>query len=136
MSEGTNKALEIAKEAIKEYKPALEALSTNVEIPQNSERPFYRFFAIDYLATGEGRSYWLMICRNYQGIGGKDREKEKFINFIGMSAKHYMECFEELTEEEFMKKYDTLVPHNVKMMIHRRDQPAFTWETYYYFNYS
>ena len=30
--------------------------------------PFYRFFVIDYLATGEGRSYWLKICRNYQKI--------------------------------------------------------------------
>ena len=101
-----------------------------------NKRPFYRFFAIDYLATGEGRSYWLMICRNYQGIGGKDREKEKFINFIGMSAKHYMECFEELAEEEFMKKYDTLIPPHVKVHIHRRDQPAFTWETHLHFNYS
>lgn len=101
-----------------------------------SDRPFYRFFVIDYLATGEGRSYWLKICRNYQEIDDRDREKEKFVEFIGLGAEHYMHGFEELTEEEFMKKYDTLVPHNVKMMLHRRDQPAFTWETHYHFNYS
>jgi hypothetical protein len=97
--------------------------------------PFYRFFVVDYLATGEGRSFWLKICRNYQKIDDRDREKEKFAQFIGMGADHYMHGFEELTEEEFMKKYDTLVPHNVKMMLHRRDQPAFTWETHYHFNY-
>lgn len=97
--------------------------------------PFYRFFVIDYLATGEGRSYWLKICRNYQKVDDRDREKEKFEKFIGMGADYYMHGFEELTEEEFMKKYDTLVPHNVKMMLQRRDQPAFTWETHYHFNY-
>jgi hypothetical protein len=105
-----------------------------LEIAAERERPFYRFFAIDYLATGEGRSFWLKICRNYQRVDDKDREYEKFKEFV--DCDYYMECFEELTEEEFMKRYDTLVPHNVKMMLHRRDQPAFTWETHYHFNYS
>ena len=99
-----------------------------------TEKPFYRFFVIDYLATGEGRTYFLKICRNYQRVDDKDREYEKFAEFVG--EPYYMEIFEELTEEEFMKKYDTLVPHNVKMMLHRRDQPAFLWEVHYHFNYS
>ena len=97
--------------------------------------PFYRFFAIDYLATGEGRSYWLMICRNYPFIGDKDHQKDKFVNFIGMGAEYYMHGFDELTEEEFMKKYDTLIPHHVKVHVHRRDQPMFTWQTHLHFNY-
>ena len=98
--------------------------------------PFYRFFAIDYLATGEGRSFWLMICRNYKSYNGKDREKEKFVNFIGMSASYYMQGFEELTEEEFFKRYDNLIPERVRMMVEKRDQPIFTWQTHYHFNYS
>jgi radical SAM superfamily enzyme YgiQ (UPF0313 family) len=98
--------------------------------------PFYRFFVVDYFATGEGKSLWLKICRNYQSVDDRDREKKRFAEFIGMGASHYMQVFEELTEEEFIKRYDTLVPHNVKMMLQRRDQPAFTWETHYHFNYS
>ena len=99
-----------------------------------NKRPFYRFFVVDYLATGEGKSYWLKICRNYQRIDNKDREYDKFAEFVG--EPYYMEIFEELTEEEFLEKYATLVPENVRMMLHRRDQPAFTWETHYHFNYS
>ncbi len=96
--------------------------------------PFYRFFAIDYLATGEGRSYWLMICRNYQIIDGKDRQLEKFKEFVGCS--HYFGGIDELTEEEFMVKYAEMIPHHVKVHIYRRDQPFFTWETHLHFNYS
>jgi hypothetical protein len=111
-----------------------EALSANVEMPQNTEKPFYRYFAIDYLATGEGRSYWLKICRNYQKIDDKDREYDKFAEFVG--EPYYMECFEELTEDEFLEKYGKLVPDYIIEMIARRDQPSFTWETHLHFNYS
>ena len=67
-----------------------------------TEKPFYRFFVIDYFATGEGRSYWMTICRNYESYDGVDREKEKFSKFV--DCDYYMRGFEELTEEEFMKK--------------------------------
>ena len=100
------------------------------------DKPFYRFFAIDYCATGEGRSYWLMICRNYLSIGDKDREKEKFAKFIGMGASHYMQGFEELTEEVFMERYAKLIPEHVKVQVHRRDQPMFTWQAHLHVNYS
>ncbi len=104
------------------------------EVAAERERPFYRFFVVDYLATGEGRTYFLKICRNYQPIDDKDREYEKFVKFV--DCDYYMECFEELTEDDFMNKYAKLVPENVRMMLHRRDQPAFLWETHYHFNYS
>jgi hypothetical protein len=120
--------LEIAKQGIEQYAPALEELAKT--------ESFYRFFVIDYLATGEGRSFWLMICRNYPYIGDRDRQKEKFKNFIGMGADYYMHGFDELTEEEFMRKYDTLIPHHVKVQVHRRDQPMFTWQQHLHINYS
>ena len=41
-----------------------------------------------------------------------------------------------ITEEEFFKRYDNLIPERVKMMVEKRDQPIFTWETHYHFNYS
>ena len=130
--ESRKKALEYGMEAIHKYSDAMKELA---EIErQEREQPFYRFFAIDYLATGEGRSFWLMICRNYQSYDGRDREKEKFTKFV--DCDHYMYGFEELTEEEFFKKYDNLIPERVRMMVEKRDQPIFTWQTHYHFNYS
>ena len=100
------------------------------------ERKFYRYFAIDYCATGEGRSIWLKICRNYPLIDNKDREKEKFAKFIGLGADHYMHGFDELTEDEFLVKYGKMVSDYIVELIARKDQPAFTWETHLHFNYS
>jgi radical SAM superfamily enzyme YgiQ (UPF0313 family) len=99
-----------------------------------TEKPFYRFFAIDYFSTGEGVSYFLKICRNYESYDGVDREKEKFSKFV--DCDYYMQGFEELAEEEFMKRYDTLIPHHIKVQVHRRDQPMFTWEQHLHINYS
>jgi len=96
--------------------------------------PFYRFFAIDYFATGEGRSYFLTICRNYQSYDDRDREKEKFSKFV--DCDYYMQGFEELPENEFMERYDKLVPEHVKVQVHRRDQPFFTWQQHLHVNYS
>jgi len=98
------------------------------------DKPFYRFFAIDYCATGEGRSFWLKICRNYQQIDDKDREMEKFKEFVGCS--HYFGGIDELTEEQFMEKYTRFIPYMVAGMMQKRDQPFFTWETHLHFNYS
>ena len=122
------------REIVNKLRENAKALEEAERGEAENQRPFYRFFVVDYLASGEGRSYWLKICRNYQPIDDKDREYEKFVKFV--DCDYYMECFEELTEDDFMNKYATLVPENVRMMLHRRDQPAFTWETHYHFNYS
>ena len=98
------------------------------------KREFYRYFAIDYVATGEGRSVWLKICRNYPPIDNRDRQYEKFVKFVG--EPYYMEIFEELTEDEFLVKYGKMVSDYIVEMIARKDQPAFTWETHLHFNYS
>ena len=99
-----------------------------------TDKPFYRYFAIDYCATGEGMSVWLKICRNYPPIDNKDREYEKFVKFV--DCDYYMECFEELTEDKFMEKYTRFIPYMVAGMMQKKDQPAFTWETHLHFNYS
>ena len=98
------------------------------------EREFYRYFAIDYSATGEGRSIWLKICRNYLPIDDRDREFEKFAKFVGDD--HYLQGFEELTEDEFREKYTRFIPYMIAGMLQKKDQPAFTWETHLHFNYS
>jgi hypothetical protein len=99
-----------------------------------SDRDFYRFFVVDYFATGEGRSIWLKICRNYQSYDGVDREKQKWEKFVG--HEYYLQISEEQTEKEFMERYDKLIPERVKVMVEKRDQPIFNWETHYHFNYS
>ena len=98
------------------------------------EKEFYRYFAIDYCATGEGRSIWLKICRNYLPIDDRDREFEKFAKFVGDD--HYLQGFEELTEDEFREKYTRFIPHMIAGMLQKKDQPFFTWETHLHFNYS
>ena len=122
------------REIVNKLRENAKALEEAERGEAENQRPFYRFFVIDYFATGEGRSYWLKICRNYQQIDDKDREYEKFVKFV--DCDHYLHGFEELTEDDFMNKYAKLVPENVRMMLHRRDQPFFTWETHYHFNYS
>jgi len=100
-----------------------------------TDKPFYRFFAIDYRGGGEGRSFFLTICRNYQKIDGRDREYERFVKFV--DCDYYIHGFEELTEREFLDKYGgKLVPDYIIEMIARRDQPIFTWETHLHYNYS
>jgi len=121
--------INIAKEAIEEYKPALEELA-------KTERPFYRFFAIEYFATGEGMSFWLKVCRNYDLHNGKDYDLERFVKFIGVGADHYIHGLTQPTQEEFMTQYANLIPPYIVKMIERRDQPALDWETHFYFNYS
>jgi hypothetical protein len=130
MTDKEQKVLEIARKFMNEHSEAMQQLA------EIERKEFYRFFVIDYFATGEGRSYWLKICRNYQSIDDRDREKERFKEFVGVGADHYMYGFEELTEEEFMEKYAELIPHHVKVQVHRRDQPFFTWETHLHVNYS
>ena len=120
-------ALEVAKKGIEQYKPALDELA-------DTERPFYRFFAVEYFGNGEGMSYWLKACRNYQSFDDKDREMERFKEFIG--CEFYYGGIEEPTEEEFRTRYAKLIPEYVSKMLDKRDQPGFIWKTHYHFNYS
>jgi hypothetical protein len=96
-----------------------------------SDKPFYRFFAIDYCATGEGRSIWLQICR-YDLDGERDYEFTKFANFVNHD--HYLHGFDELTEREFLDKYTRFIPNLIANML--RDKTIGTWQTHLHFNYT
>ena len=132
------------KHELTEYgKQKLKEMMTHEEMLEEAARreeennPFYRFFAIEYFATGEGLSFWLKVCRNYDlPMDGKDYDMERFVKFIGEGAAHYLHGLETPTEEEFMEKYANLIPPYIVKMIERRDQPGFDWETHLYFNYS
>jgi hypothetical protein len=119
------------------YEENGDAMKQLAEIEKEElERPFYRFFAIEYFATGEGMSFWLKVCRNYPPHNDRDCDLERFAKFIGEGAKYYLHGLETPTQEEFMEKYAKLIPEHVRTMIERRDQPGFDWETHLYFNYS
>jgi hypothetical protein len=128
MTDKKQEILEIAKKFMEENSEAMQQLA------EIERREFYRFFAVDYFATGEGRSYWLMICRNYRSYDDVDREKEKFAKFV--NCDYYMQGFEELTEREFLDKYTRFIPYFVAEMMQKRNQPMFTWQTHLHFNYS
>lgn len=105
-----------------------------LELAEQRENPFYRFFACEYFATGEGISHWLKICRRFLPYDGEDIDLECFKKFIGDS--YHCQCIEELTEDEFMEKYSNLIPYHIVNMVERKDQPAFIWENYFHVNYS
>ena len=104
--------------------------------PKSEQRPFYRFFAIEYFATGEGMSFWLKVCRNHDLYNNIDYDLERFVKFIGEGADHYIHGLTQPTQEEFMTQYANLIPAYIVKMIERRDQPALDWETHFHFNYS
>ena len=100
----------------------------------NDPKEFYRFFVVDYFATGEGVSQWLQISRNYSGGDEPDYELEEFKEFIGFD--HYYYGIEEKTEEDFMREYAHIIPLYVVKAVERKDQPAFTWQSHVHVNYS
>ena len=71
------------------------------------------YAAIDYMATGEGRSIWLYIDSYY----GQEERELLLKNFSNDVSAYYGHLVEELTEEEFFNRYDNLVPATVKTYI-------------------
>lgn len=133
MTDKEQEVLEIAKQSMEEYSEAMN------ELADLERKEFYRFFAIDYFATGEGRSIWLKICRNYRPFETADGEVadwdlKNWKEFV--KHDYYLHGTENPTEEEFMSKYSHMLPEHIKVMIERRDQPIFDWEMHYHFNYS
>jgi hypothetical protein len=126
--ESRKKALEFGIEAIHKYSDAMKELA---EIEgRERETPVYRFFAIDYFATGEGRSIWLMICRYH--LEERDYEYERFANFVNYD--HYLRGCDELTEREFLDKYTRFIPHLIANMLQKKT--IGTWQTHLHFNLS
>jgi hypothetical protein len=127
-AECREQVIEIGKRFIEENSKTLEQLA------EIERKEFYRFFAADTFATGEGMSFWLKICRNYPPHDGVDHDLEDFKKLL--DDPYYHCCIEEPTEEEFMTKYANLIPSHIVRMVERRDQPMLDWETRFHVNYS
>jgi len=94
--------------------------------------PYYQYYVIDYFATGEGRSIWLQISRNncpHYPVDYSQKRWEKFVD-----VEYYLQGTEELTEEEFMKKYRVFMPGHIKNTIEEKSMSI--WQSHYHFNRS
>ena len=95
-------------------------------------KPFYRFFAIDYCATGEGRTIFLQISRNNSPSYPEDYFQKRWEKFVDIDF--YLQGTEELEEREFLDKYTRFLPDVIAYML--REKSFGIWQTHLHFNYS
>lgn len=89
----------------------------------------YKYRAIDYCGTGNGRSIHLQISLNNHNDEHYEKQWKQFVNYD-----YYMQGEEELTEREFLDRYTRLLPH---MTVHMLKEKSLTiWQTRLHFNRS
>ena len=103
--------------------------ATNPYTGDPVERPFYRFFAIDYYATGNGRSIYLQISLNNHNDEHYEKEWKHFVNY-----EFYLQGEEELEEREFLDRYTRLLPNMIALML--REKSLTIWQQHLHFNRS
>jgi hypothetical protein len=121
------------------------------------KKELYQFIACDYYATGEGRSLCLLITRAYPrtedyetrqtyadgtyippklkpGMSDKVIAAREFIEEFGS---YYARCAENLSREEFLKRFGHFVPDVVHKMIESDDPPGnLNFKQHFHFNFS
>jgi hypothetical protein len=108
-----------------------EMLEIAAERESANQQSFYRFFVIDYFATGEGRTIFLQISRNNSPSYPEDFFKKRWEKFVDVDF--YLQGTEELTEEEFMKRYSRHIPERISILI--EEKALSIWQNHYHFNY-
>ena len=94
--------------------------------------PVYKYRVIDYCATGEGRSIWLMICPNNSPSYPDDYLQKRWEKFVDIDF--YLQGTEELEEREFLDKYTRFLPNVIAHML--REKSLSIWQTHLHFNWS
>ena len=95
-----------------------------------TDKPLYRFFAIDYYETGCGREILLQISLNNHNDEHYEKEWKHFVNYDDYSLQEE----DNLTEREFLDRYTRLLPNMTAHML--RDKSLTIWQTRLHFNYS
>ncbi len=103
-----------------------------LEIAAEREQSFYNYRVIDYFGTGEGRTIFLQISRSNSPQYPKDYFKKRWEKFV--DVEFYLQGTEELTEEEFMKRYSSLISERINTLL--EDRVLSIWQNHYHFNYS
>jgi hypothetical protein len=109
-----------------------EMLDIAAEREAENQQPFYQFFVIDYFGTGEGRTIFLQISRSNSPSYPEDYFKKRWEKFV--DVEFYLQGTEELTEEEFMKRYSRHIPERINTLL--EDKVLSIWQNHYHFNYS
>lgn len=123
------------------------------------ENDHYQYLAVDYFATGEGRSVFLMITvanpkqddyetpSSFDSVDGKfvytpgvlknsaqERAEKQMTDWVGDWFAHGIENLE---REEFFERFDTFLPPVIKSTTEGEDQPGnFHYQTSLHVNYS
>jgi hypothetical protein len=108
-----------------------EMLEIAAERESANQQPFYRYRVIDYFGTGEGRTIFLQISRNNSPSYPEDHFQKRWEKFV--DVEFYLQGTEELTEEEFMKRYSRHIPERISILI--EEKALSIWQNHYHFNY-
>jgi hypothetical protein len=94
-----------------------------------TEENHYTYRAIDYAASGEGRSIYLQISRNGSSVDNYEKDWKSLVNY-----EYYLQGEERLTEREFLDRYTRLIPD---MIVHLLREKSLTiWQQHFHFNRS
>ena len=96
---------------------------------ENEKDAFFAYYVIDYTATGEGRTIYLFVERNYNEQDILDSIKET-------AGPYYFKSLQRVSEEKFMTHYSSFIPGQVKRMIEKKNVPMFSFHQQFHFNYS
>ena len=102
-----------------------------LEIAAERERPFYHYRVIDYFGTGEGRTIFIQISRNNSPQYPEDYFQKRWEKFV--DVEFYLKGTEELTEEEFMKRYSKHIPERISILV--KGRVLGIWQNHFHFNY-
>ncbi len=104
----------------------------------------YVFLAIDYMATGEGRSTFLLVTRanpRKDETALKSSPKDIALRELrdrGVGS-YFLQGVEELSREEFLSDYDNFLPEFVIKILNETDNDApfnFHYFVDIHYNYS
>jgi hypothetical protein len=109
-----------------------EMLEIAAEREAADQHLFYQFFVIDYFGTGEGRTLFLQISRKSSPQYPEDYFTKRWEKFV--DDDFYLQGTEELSKEEFMKRYSPLLPERIINLMNEKTLGI--WQTHFHFNRS
>ena len=108
------------------YQTQKEMISATKEMTNDTD--FFVYYVVDYYATGEGRSVFLFVERNYD-------KKESFKEVANWVGAFYAEGIEELTEEQFFIKYEDYIPNKIRRVLLEKNVPNMIFKQEHNLNY-
>ena len=108
------------------YQTQKEMIDATKEMTNDPD--FFVYYVVDYYATGEGRSVFLFVERNYD-------KKESFKEVVNWVGAFYAKGIEELTEEQFFIKYEDYIPNKIRRVLLEKNVPNMVFKQEHNLNY-